>query len=74
MAPDTLGLFVAAAALLFYLVRREQAKGLVHDFAEALQEGIDNFRGGGPGTPMHPSPAGDVAHLRKPRTRLPKLP
>jgi len=70
MAPDTLSLFVAAAAVLFYLFRREQAKRLTHDFAEELQRAIDRFRGGGPGTPMHPSPAGDVAHLRKPR--LPK--
>jgi hypothetical protein len=66
MAPDTLGLFVAAAAVLFYLFRREQAKRLAHDLAEAIQEALDNFRGGGgPTTPTHPSPAGDVAHLRK---------
>jgi hypothetical protein len=65
MAPDKLSLFVAAAAVVFYLVRREQAKRLVHDFGDALQEAIDRFRGGGPTTPMHPSPAGDVNHLRK---------
>jgi hypothetical protein len=66
MAPDKLSLFVAAAAVVFYLVRREQAKRLVHDFGDALQEAIDRFRGGGgPTTPMHPSPAGDVTHLRK---------
>jgi len=64
MAPNTLGLFVAAAAVLFYLVRREQAKRLARDFADGLQEAFDNFRGGPP-TPMHPSPAGDVTHLRK---------
>jgi hypothetical protein len=32
-------------------------------------EGIENFRNnfrGGPPSPMHPSPAGDVVHLRKP--------
>jgi hypothetical protein len=58
MAPDKLSLFVAAAAVVFYLVRREQAKRLVHDFGDALQEAIDRFRGGGgPTTPMHPSPA-----------------
>jgi hypothetical protein len=35
-------------------------------FREAVIEAIDRFRGG-PRTPMHPSPAGDVAHLRKPQ-------
>ncbi len=31
---------------------------------DAIIEGFKNFRGGPP-TPMHPSPAGDVALLRK---------
>jgi hypothetical protein len=70
MAPNALSLFVAAAAVLFYLFRREQAKRLAHDFVDGLERAIDRFRGGGgPTTPMHPSPAGDVTHLRKPRVR-----
>jgi hypothetical protein len=36
---------------------------------DALIDGInelaDNFRGGGPPTPMHPSPANDGALLRR---------
>jgi len=36
--------------------------------AEEFNEAIDKLRGGGPPTPMHPSPAGDDALLR----RLPK--
>jgi hypothetical protein len=33
--------------------------------AEEIIEAIDKFRGGGPRTPMHPSPAGDGALLRR---------
>ena len=36
---------------------------------EALIEAIDNFRGGPP-TPMHPSPAGDDALLRRPSKKV----
>ena len=32
---------------------------------DALIEEINRFRGGGPPTPMHPSPANDAALLRK---------
>ena len=32
---------------------------------DALIEAINNLRGGGPPTPMHPSPANDAALLRK---------
>jgi len=32
---------------------------------EALVEALDNFRGGGPPSPMHPSPADDAVLLRK---------
>ena len=32
---------------------------------DAVIEAIERFRGGGPPTPMHPSPAGDDAFLRK---------
>ena len=37
---------------------------------EALAEAIDRFRGGGPPTPMHPSPAGDNALLRSRSRKL----
>jgi hypothetical protein len=32
---------------------------------DALIEAINNFKGGGPPTPMHPSPADDGALLRR---------
>ena len=32
---------------------------------DALIDAINRFRGGGPPTPMHPSPAGDDVFLRK---------
>ena len=32
---------------------------------DALIEALNNFWGGGPPTPMHPSPANDAALLRK---------
>ena len=32
--------------------------------AKTFKEEIDNLRGGGPPTPMHPSPAGDDTLLR----------
>jgi len=37
---------------------------------EALVEAINRFRGGGPPTPMHPSPAGDEALLRSRSKKL----
>jgi hypothetical protein len=53
---------VLLLALLLTLVFK---RGLVDRFVEK----INNFRGGPPTTPMHPSPAGDVAHLRKPSAK-----
>jgi hypothetical protein len=32
---------------------------------DALVEAVNNFKGGGPRTPMHPSPVNDAALLRK---------
>lgn len=40
-----------------------------HDLAEALREAFDNFRGGPPTTPMHPSPAADAVLLLKRRKK-----
>jgi hypothetical protein len=45
---------LAAAAILF---RRATL--------DAVIEAINNFRGGGPPTPMHPSPVNDAALLRR---------
>jgi hypothetical protein len=47
-------IFVAASMLFF---RRWML--------DALIEAINNFRGGPPTTPMHPSPANDGALLRR---------
>ncbi|HEY1217337.1 MAG: hypothetical protein ABSE42_08965 [Bryobacteraceae bacterium] len=50
--------FLIAVALLALLLFRRWV-------ADALIEAINNFRGGGPPTPMHPSPADDAALLRR---------
>jgi hypothetical protein len=47
---------VAVVALMF--LHRKQ-------IAEAIENFRNNFPRGGPGTPMHPSPAGDERHLRR---------
>ena len=50
-------LVVLVASLVIFSFKR----GIM----EALVEAINRFRGGGPPTPMHPSPAGDDALLRR---------
>jgi hypothetical protein len=55
METAILFLIFAAAGLLFF--RRWML--------DALIDAINNFRGGGPPTPMHPSPADDSALLRR---------
>ena len=54
-------LFLAAAAVV--------AIGFRNEVAEAIRQALDNFRGGGPPTPMHPSPAADTALLRRRRAK-----
>ena len=56
--------WVPVLALLgaILILRGSWAKTLADQFNEA----IDRFRGGGPPTPMHPSPANDSALLRRP--------
>lgn len=51
-------MIVTLACLLVLSARVRQA------VIEAIEAFHDNFRGGPP--PTHPSPAGDVVHLRKP--------
>jgi hypothetical protein len=51
-------------ALLFAILFYRQG------MLQALIDAIDNFRGGPPTTPTHPSPAGDVALLRKPLKKM----
>jgi hypothetical protein len=46
----------AAAAVILFSFRQS--------IKEAIERFTDNFPRGGPGTPMHPSPAGDDALLR----------
>lgn len=50
-------LFLMFAAVVALLFRRSML--------DAVIEAINNFRGGGPPTPMHPSPADDAALLRR---------
>jgi hypothetical protein len=49
---------VVAAALAAFLIQRHSRRVM-----DAIQEALDNFRGGPP-TAMHPSPAGDDRLLR----------
>ena len=51
-------LFLLAALVLTRLV------GL-NRLGQGLSEALDNFRGGGPPTPMHPVPSNDGTLLRK---------
>jgi hypothetical protein len=52
-------IFVFAALVVFLILWRRG------DFMERLIELLNNFRGGGPPTPMHPSPVNDGALLRR---------
>jgi len=60
-APEIFILFVLAL-LLF---ERKPLLGMAEDLNEGIANFIDHFRGGGPPTPMHPSPANDGALLRR---------
>jgi hypothetical protein len=51
-------ILVAIAAVVF---RRSMRDALI----DGINAIADNFRGGGPRTPMHPSPADDGALLRR---------
>ena len=61
-------IFAAGCALLLF--KRRRVKEFATLMAERLQEEIDNFPRGGPPTPMHPSPAGDDALLRRPSKKV----
>jgi hypothetical protein len=62
---DVVRFFVLASATAILYFNR-------HAIKDAIERFRDNFpRGGGPGTPMHPSPVGDGALLR--RKSSPKL-
>ena len=43
--------------------------GRSHDLVQQFLDAIDRFKGGGPGTPMHPSPVGESFLLRRPRRK-----
>jgi hypothetical protein len=55
---------VFAAALIGILALKHR------QIQEAIENFNDSFRGGPPTTPMHPSPAGDDRHLRRPLKAL----
>ena len=58
-------LLFLAAGLVLLLNKR-----LLRELAAQVAEALNNFPRGGPPTPMHPSPAGDDALLRRsPRSR-----
>ena len=50
-------------ALLFF--KRREVREAAVTLAETFGNEMDNFPRGGPPTPMHPSPAGDDALLRR---------
>jgi hypothetical protein len=54
---------VAGAAVLLYLNHKR--------IREAIENFNNSFRGGGPRTPMHPSPGNDSAFLRRRRSKNP---
>lgn len=55
---DVIRLAIACAGLAFLFASHRQVR-------EAIENFRDNFPRGGPRTPMHPSPAGDTALLRR---------
>jgi len=65
---DGVGLLLVLAfvlALLFFTRRKVREASVT--LAETFRNEMDNFPRGGPPTPMHPSPAGDDALLRRRR-------
>jgi len=59
---------LSAAALLFYALVSHRVS--VHELAAQLADGIDRFRGGGPGSPSHPIPGDDSRLLTRKRSRI----
>ncbi|MBZ5673571.1 MAG: hypothetical protein LAP61_04935 [Acidobacteriia bacterium] len=53
--------FVICVAVATLFFRRWMLDALI----DGINEIADSFRGGGPPTPMHPSPANDGALLRR---------
>jgi hypothetical protein len=53
--------FVISAVVATLFFKRWMLDALI----DGINELADNFRGGGPPTPMHPSPANDGALLRR---------
>ena len=60
-------LIAVAAFVSLYIWHRQWLKRETLHLGEQFEEALDRFRGGGPRTPMHPSPAGDDALLRPKR-------
>jgi hypothetical protein len=64
MGPINSSFLVGFALLMMLIFRRRGLSALADESARAIDELMDNFRGGPP-TPMHPCPADDGALLRK---------
>jgi hypothetical protein len=58
-------LLALAMGLGFLFFKRRELKKAAMALAERFEEEVNNFPRGGPPTPMHPSPAGDDALLRR---------
>jgi hypothetical protein len=56
---------VLAIGLAFLFFKRRELKKAAMALVETFKEEVNNLPRGGPPTPMHPSPAGDDALLRR---------
>jgi hypothetical protein len=58
-------LLVLAIVLALLFFKRREVREAAVTLAETFRREMANFPRGGPPTPMHPSPAGDDAILRR---------
>ena len=56
---------IASLLILAAIVVLLSRRWMLDAFIDGINAIADNFRGGGPPTPMHPSPADDGALLRR---------
>ena len=58
---NSIVLLLILAAIIAAIITLSFRRGMV----DVLIEALNSFRGGGPPTPMHPSPANDAVILRR---------
>ena len=57
--------YIVSLLILVAIVALVSRRSLLNALIDGIQAIADNFRGGGPPAPMHPSPADDGALLRR---------